>query len=298
MKRIAFFGLGTMGGPMASHLAASGFDVTGVDIDPDARSRYSGAIPPVEAELGAADLVITMLPEGEHVRDAYERWIFGAALAGAVLIDCSTIDVETARSLNAAASKRGLFQIDAPVSGGPEAAGSGKLSLMVGGREADVALARPVLEALGANVTHFGVPGSGQAAKACHNMICGITAMAVLEGFALAEALGLDPAQFYQLCAGAAAQSWTLENRCPIPGVAPEAPASKGYAPGFAARLMAKDLRLAQAASEAAGQPTPFGAEAARAFSAFAEVTGGDLDYSSYYTRLRVQPDDTGNDRQ
>ena len=279
MKRIAFFGLGTMGAPMASHLAASGLDVTGVDVDPDARSRFSGAVPPAEAELGAADFVITMLPGGEHVRDAYERWILDAAHAGVVLIDCSTIDVETARSLNAAASKRGLSQIDAPVSGGPEAAGSGRLSLMVGGRDADVALARPVLEALGTKITQFGAPGSGQAAKACHNMICGITAMAVLEGFALAEALGLDPAKFHQLCAGAAAQSWTLENRCPIPGVVPGVPASNGYAPGFAARLMAKDLRLAQVASEAAGQPTPFGAEAARAFSEFAEATGGNLDF-------------------
>ena len=284
--RIAFVGLGVMGAPMARHLAASGFEVQGVDVDLSARDRFSGALQPKDADLSTAEAIVTMLPEGDHVTLVYDAEILPKALPGTMLIDCSTIDVETAKDVNARAHAKRLPQVDAPVSGGPEAASTGGLSLMVGGTDEDVTLARPILETLGNKVTHFGAPGAGQAAKVCHNMICGITAMAVLEGFALAEALGLDPAQFYQLCAGAAAQSWTLENRCPVPGMVPEAPASNGYAPGFAARLMAKDLRLAQQASTTSGQTTPFGANAARAFSEFAETAGGTLDFSSYYTEL------------
>jgi 3-hydroxyisobutyrate dehydrogenase len=176
--------------------------------------------------------------------------------------------------------------LDAPVSGGAEGAAKGALSFMVGGPEAAMTRARPLLEAMGTKITHFGASGSGQVAKACHNMICGITALGVCEAFALAEALGLDPGEFFQLCKGAAAQSWILENRCPAPGPAPAAPSSNGYAPGFAARLMAKDLRLAQAAAAAAGQPTPFGAEAARRFTEFAE-TEGNLDFSAIYRTIR-----------
>jgi len=285
--KLAVIGLGTMGAPMAQHLQASGYQTLGVDPDPGAADRFAGAVAPEVTDLSDADVIVTMLPEGRHVQEAYETTILPAAPPGAMLIECSTIDVETARSLNALATAKGFAQVDAPVSGGPEAAGNGGLSLMVGGTGQDVARARPVLQVLGSRITHFGAPGSGQAAKACHNMICGITAMAVLEGFALAEAMGLDPAQFHRLCAGAAAQSWTLENRCPVPGVVPDAPASNGYAPGFAARLMAKDLRLAQAASASSGQPTPFGAEAARVFTEFANATGGALDFSSLYSELR-----------
>lgn len=284
---IAVIGLGVMGAPMSRHLRDSGFVVLGVDADPGAGDRFAGAVLPAEADLSGADVIVTMLPEGTHVLEVYETLVLPAAMPGSVLIDCSTIDVETARKLNGLARAKGFAQIDAPVSGGSEAAGNGGLSLMVGGSDEDVTQARPVLEVLGSKINHFGAAGAGQAAKACHNMICGITAMAVMEGFALAEALELDPAQFYQLCAGAAAQSWTLENRCPVPGVVPAAPASNDYAPGFAARLMAKDLRLAQAASRASGQPTPFGAEAARAFTAFAESSGGTQDFSSYFTQLR-----------
>lgn len=296
LQNIAVIGLGVMGAPMASHLARSGFNVTGIDMDPAASSRFSGAILPQGADLAVADVIVTMLPEGRHVVEAYRQIVLPGAHEGALLIECSTIDVETAKSLNDMAIERGFTQIDAPVSGGPEAAGSGGLSFMVGGDPDDVALARPVLDVLGKKITHFGAAGAGQAAKACHNMICGVTAMAVLEGFALAVALGLDAGQFYELCAGAAAQSWTLENRCPVPGVVPQSPASNGYAPGFAARLMAKDLRLAQAAAGLSGQPTPFGAQAAEAFTKFADAAGGDLDFSSYYTALRTQTRSTGDD--
>ena len=294
--KIAFVGLGTMGRPMARTLRAADHNVLGMDISSEMRQHFEGAIAPDASALHDAQVIITMLPEAEHVSDVYRQTVLHGASAGALLIDCSTIDVEVARTLNNLALEKGFAQIDAPVSGGPEAAGSGGLSFMVGGDADHVARARPLLENLGKKITHFGAAGSGQAAKACHNMICGITAMAVFEGFALADALKLDATQFYELCAGAAAQSWTLENRCPIPGVVPAAPSSNGYAPGFAARLMAKDLRLAQAAAEMSGQVTPFGAEAARAFTRFAEATGGDLDFSSYFTALKQQTKTTGTD--
>lgn len=288
MTNFAVIGLGAMGLPMARHLAACGNAVMGVDVSAEARSRLNRSSAPEDADLSRIDVVITMLPEGKHVRDAYTQLIFTRAAAGTLLIDCSTIDVDTARKLNRMALERSFPQIDAPVSGGPEAAGTGKLSFMVGGSDQDVARARMVLELLGQKIVHFGAPGSGQAAKACHNMICGITAMAVFEGFALADALGLDLAQFYALCAGAAARSWMLENRCPIPGIVSSAPSSNGFAPGFAAHLMAKDLLLAQAAARSSGQATPFGTHAAETFADFASGADGSLDFSAYYRTLRA----------
>jgi len=227
-----------------------------------------------------------MLPEGNHVRDVYQRQIFANVASGTLLIDCSTIDVETTRSLSNDAQQRGLHMVDAPVSGGPEGAAAGSLSFMVGGNDDAVAQAEPLLNVMGSKLTHFGASGAGQAAKACHNMICGITALGVCEAFALAESLDLDADRFFNMCRGAAAQSWILENRCPVPGPAPEAPASQNYAPGFAARLMAKDLRLAQAAAQFSGQETPFGKQAAERFTAFAEAGDGDLDFSAIYRTM------------
>ena len=292
MARVAVIGLGVMGLPMATNLRDKGHDVIAMDVSAEARRAFAGAIAPSADALKPAEIIVTMLPEGAHVRGAYDDVVLPGA-AGALLIDSSTIDVDTTRSLSAAAAARGLAMVDAPVSGGPEAAGKGALSLMVGGSEEAFARAQPILADMGAKIAHFGPSGAGQAAKACHNMICGITAMAVVEGFALADALGLDLAQFHQLCAGAAAQSWTLENRCPIPGVVPNAPASNGYAPGFAARLMAKDLRLAQAAAASSGQATPFGAAAAKTFTEFAEDGGGAFDFSAIYRTLRPSNDRT-----
>jgi len=287
--KIAFFGLGTMGGPMARVLGEAGFDLVGMDVSADIRANFDGAVEPSKAAVAQADVIVTMLPEGKHVAHVHETLVRKAAKSGALLIDCSTIDVDTARDLASKAEAQGLAMIDAPVSGGPAGAAEGTLSFMVGGADEAFARAQPVLSAMGSKITHFGEPGTGQAAKASHNMICGITAMAVMEGFALADAMGLDLEKFYTLCAGAAAQSWTLENRCPIPGVVPDAPASNNFDPGFAVRLMAKDLRLAQAAAASSGQPTPFGAEAARAFTDFAE-TRGDRDFSAFYTTLRALP--------
>ncbi|MEM7075793.1 MAG: NAD(P)-binding domain-containing protein [Pseudomonadota bacterium] len=286
MTEIAFIGLGTMGRPMAEGLRAAGCHVRGMDVDPATCVLFDGAGAPRAGDLSDADVIITMLPEGRHVTQVHETVVCPGARAGALLIDCSTIDVDTARALAASADKRGLAMLDAPVSGGPAGAAAGTLSFMVGGSAAAVRRAGPLFDIMGSRVTHFGQAGTGQAAKACHNMICGITAMAVLEGFALADALDLDLPKFYELCAGAAAQSWTLENRCPIPDIVPDAPSSNAFAPGFAAALMAKDLRLAQAAAHSAGQLTPFGADAARAFTTFAE-TQGDKDFSAFYTTLR-----------
>lgn len=289
MTKIAFIGLGTMGRPMAQVLRDAGHDVTGMDIDQAMRDRFDGAVAPSAEAVAGAGIIITMLPEGKHVAEVHETLIRSAASPGTLLIDCSTIDVETARSLAAQANAKGLAMLDAPVSGGPAGAETGSLSFMVGGDTDAFDRATPLLQSMGAKITHFGGPGTGQAAKASHNMICGITAMAVMEGFALADALGLDLDKFYTLCAGAAAQSWTLENRCPIPGVVPEAPASNNFDPGFAVRLMAKDLRLAQAAAASSGQETPFGAKAAKAFTEFAELRG-DRDFSAFYTTLRALP--------
>ena len=292
MERIALIGLGTMGLPMARNLVARGVAVLGADLSAQARGALEAAggqaVAPDALDLAGCAAVITMLPEGRHVAETHAR-ARGAADPGTLFVDCSTIDVETTRALAAEAEAAGHAMLDAPVSGGPEAAGKGALSFMVGGAEDALERARPLLEQMGARISHFGPAGSGQAAKACHNMICGITAMAVCEGFALAEALGLAPDRFYALCKGAAAQSWTLENRCPVPGVVPATPASNGYAPGFAAGLMAKDLRLAQAAAQASGQATPFGAEAARAFTDFAEGGGARLDFSAFYRTLRPE---------
>ena len=290
MTKIAFIGLGTMGGPMARVLRNAGHDVIGMDVSPDMRAAFDGAMEPSGEAVAEADVVITMLPEGRHVTEAHDTLVRPHARPGTGLIDCSTIDVESTKALAEAAQAQGLTMLDAPVSGGPAGADTGTLSFMVGGPDEAFEQNTPLFEAMGAKITHFGPSGAGQAAKASHNMICGITAMAVLEGFALADSLGLDLEKFYALCAGAAAQSWTLENRCPIPGVVPESPASNDFDPGFAMRLMAKDLRLAQTAAKAMGQDTPFGAKAAEDFTRFAE-THGDRDFSAFYKHLRDLPD-------
>ena len=284
--QVAFIGLGTMGAPMAACLKAAGHQVTGWDTSDHGRQRFSPCAETLEECLVGAEAVLTMLPEGADVESVYSTVVLDQASQGAVLVDCSTIDVETTRRLAARAAERGLHFLDAPVSGGAEGAAQGQLSFMTGGEWDAFERAKPLLEAMGSKITHFGDAGAGQAAKACHNMICGITALGVCEAFALADRLGLDAGSFFDLCKGAAAQSWILENRCPVPGPAPAAPSSNGYAPGFAARLMAKDLRLAQKAAKAAGQTTPFGAEAARRFTEFAEAGYGDFDFSAIYRTI------------
>lgn len=289
--QIGFIGLGTMGLPMATTLVAAGHRVAGFDLSDGACQAFERAggvskASPADAMAGA-EAIVTMLPEGRHVREVLDSDALGALPAGRLLVDCSTIDVTTARDLAVLAHGSGHGFVDAPVSGGAEGAAKGALAFMIGGDTEAVAQARPLFDAMGSKALHFGPAGSGQAAKACHNMICGITALGVCEAFALADGLGLDHGAFFDLCRNAAAQSWILENRCPVPGPAPAAPASNGYAPGFAARLMAKDLGLAQEAAASCGQETPFGAEAARRFAAFTRETGGNLDFSAIYETIR-----------
>lgn len=288
--KIALFGLGTMGLPLAQTLQAAGFDLVATDLSVDARVAFSAAggqvSEPDAMPLDTVEIVLTMLPEGEHVRAVHDA-VRDRLASGAVLLDCSTIDVATTAELAAAAVAAGLEMVDAPVSGGPEGAASGSLSFMVGGTDAAIDRVRPLLDAMGSRVTVFGPTSMGQAAKACHNMIVGITGLAVFEGFALADALGLDADAFHALCANAAAACWTLDNRCPVPDVVPAAPSSNDYRPGFAARLMAKDLRLAQAAAESVDLETDFGHQAAKRFTQFVEDGNGDLDYSAYYRTLR-----------
>ena len=214
--KIAFIGLGTMGRPMAGRLAEQ-FDVSGWDLSEEARAGFAAVVPDLQSALTGAEVVITMLPEGSHVAGVYNDAVFGTVPSGALLIDCSTIDVETTRALAADARRSGLDMLDAPVSGGAEGAAVGTLSFMVGGNRAAYERALPVLEIMGSKVTHFGEAGTGQAAKACHNMICGITALGVCEAFALAEGLGLDPDRFSP-CARALprkAGSWKTGARCP-----------------------------------------------------------------------------------
>ena len=285
--KTGFIGLGTMGLPMARRLRDSGFDVVGWDSSDAAVAAFEAAAESIEAIAASCDCFVTMLPQGEHVEAVHAQILAAGPAEGALFIDCSTIDVDTARRQSAALSAAGHDFIDAPVSGGSEGAAQGSLSFMVGGDDSALERAQPLLEAMGSKQAHFGAAGAGQAAKACHNMICGITALGVCEAFALADALDLDAERFFQLCSGAAAQSWILENRCPVPGPAPNAPASNGYAPGFAARLMAKDLGLAQQAAAASGLETEFGAAAARRFREFVETGDGDLDFSAIYHSIR-----------
>ncbi len=285
--KAGFIGLGTMGLPMAKCLQSAGMDVSGWDLSPDAMSGFDPFADSLSDITAACEVFITMLPQGEHVAEVHAQLLDAGVASGSLFIDCSTIDVATTRNLASGLADLGHGFVDAPVSGGAEGAAVGALSFMLGGCAVDIARARPWLEVMGNKLNEFGEAGAGQAAKACHNMICGITALGVCEAFALADALDLDPDKFFQLCRGAAAQSWILENRCPVPGPAPDAPASNDYAPGFAARLMAKDLGLAQQAADASGQATEFGALAAQRFHEFVETADGDLDFSSIYRSIR-----------
>lgn len=284
---IGFIGLGTMGMPMAKCLRKNDCAVHGWDVSEQAMQEFGSSVESI-ATLGATcDQIVTMLPEGEHVSLVYEQLLASELSEGCLFVDCSTIDVDTTRKLAERVTMVGHQFVDAPVSGGSEAAATGSLSFMIGGASVAIERALPLLEAMGSKLTEFGEAGAGQAAKACHNMICGITALGVCEAFALADALGLDLDKFFRLCQGAAAQSWILENRCPIPGPAPNAPASNDYAPGFAARLMAKDLGIAQQAADASDQTTEFGAAAARRFREFVETGDGELDFSAIYRSIR-----------
>ena len=284
MAKIAFIGLGHMGGGMAPNLAKAGHEVRAFDLNEDALKRAvehgcTAAQSAAEA-CKSADAVVTMLPAGKHVADVYRSSVFAAAPKSAILIDCSTIDVATAKSVEAEAQAAGLTMVDAPVSGGISAAEAGTLTFMVGGSGEGFEQARPLLEAMGKAVIHAGGPGSGQAAKICNNMLLGATMAATCETFVLAGKLGLNLQTFYDIASKASGQSWSMTSYCPVPGVGPETPADRGYEGGFAAALMLKDLKLAMEAADEAGAYTPMGGEAEELYERFVDLGGGTKDFS------------------
>ena len=294
MARIAFIGLGNMGGGMAANLAKKGHDVRAFDLSTDAltRAESAGCLAvgsAVEAADGA-EAIVTMLPAGRHVAEVYES-LFGVVAPSAILIDCSTIDIDTAKAVAVAAQGRGMAAVDAPVSGGIAAANAGTLTFMVGGSVEEFARAQPFLADMGKAVIHAGANGAGQAVKMCNNMLLGATMIATCEAFALAQKLGLDPQTFYDISSVSSGQSWSMTSYAPLPGVGPETPADHDYQGGFATALMLKDLRLAMAAAQDAGAVTPMGAKATELYEAFAAAGQGGVDFSGIIRTFGVPPE-------
>ena len=285
MARIGFIGLGNMGGGMAANLVKAGHEVRAFDLSEAALAKAeangcgrSGSAAEAVAE---AEAVVTMLPAGKHVREVYETSVIGTAPTSAILMDCSTIDVATAREETEKAAAAGYRMVDAPVSGGIAAADAGTLTFMVGGSDEAFEAARPVLEKMGKAVIHAGGPGSGQAAKICNNMLLGASMIATCETFVLAQKLGLDPQTFFDIASKASGQCWSMTTYCPVPGVGPDTPADRGYEGGFATALMLKDLRLAMEAAQSVDAYTPMGGQAEELYARFAELGGGGKDFSA-----------------
>lgn len=296
MATIGFIGLGNMGAPMAANLVKAGHKVSGYDINTAALrglKEAGGTVAGSAAEAAKdAEFVITMLPAGEHVR---EVWLHQGGLIEAVraakplLVDCSTIDVESARTVTAAAAEAGLDMLDAPVSGGTVGAANATLTFMVGGSEAAFAHGLPILQAMGKNIFHAGGPGAGQAVKICNNMMLAVNMVGVAEGFLLGQKLGLDWNKLHEITSTATSQSWALSSYCPAPGPVPAAPSNRGYAPGFMAALMLKDMKLSQAAAEASGSPTPLAAHALQFYQAVVDSGDGTKDFSVVFRWLAEQ---------
>jgi 3-hydroxyisobutyrate dehydrogenase len=290
MAKIAFIGLGHMGGGMAPNLAKAGHEVRAFDLSEEALNAAvdKGCVRAgsTEEAVKDADVVITMLPAAKHVLGVYRDQVLGKAPATALLIDCSTIDVASARSIEEEAAAQGYTMVDAPVSGGIAAAASGNLAFMVGGSEEAFARAQPLIEPMAKAVIHAGGPGAGQAAKICNNMILGATMIVTCEAFVMAQKLGLDPKVFHDIASKASGQSWSMSIYTPVPGVGPETPADHDYEGGFAAALMLKDLKLAMDAAQHAGAYTPMGAEAEELFQRFVNLGGGSKDFSGIIKML------------
>src|SRR5947207_182636 len=293
MATIGFIGLGNIGAPMAANLLKAGHQVIGYDLVASARAALEergGRAAASAAEAAAAgEIVITMLPAGPQVREVYlgPAGIIARAKPDALLIDCSTIDVETARAVAANAGESQLAMLDAPVSGGVVGAEAATLTFMVGGEVAAFARAEPLLNAMGRTIVHAGPAGSGQTAKICNNMILAASMIAVCEGFALAEKLGLPAQTLFDICSKSTSQCWAMTGYCPVPGPVPAAPSNRGYAPGFTAANMLKDLRLAQQAAGATAAATPLGAAAANLYQLFVDSGAGALDFSGIMQFLR-----------
>jgi len=293
MSSIAFIGLGNMGGPMARNLLRAqaqvhAFDVSAAAINPIVDAGAKKAESAREA-VREADTVVTMLPAGSHVRSVYlaDDGVLKAVRKGTLLIDCSTIDIDSARAVHSAATTAGFDFLDAPVSGGVGGAEAATLAFMCGGSDEAFARAKPILEKMGKRIVHAGGPGAGQAAKICNNMLLAISMIGTCEAFALGEKLGLEHQKLFDIMSAASGQCWSLTTYCPVPGPVPAAPSNRDYAGGFATALMLKDLKLAQSAAQSAGATTPLGAEAAQLYSLFAAKGHGGTDFSGIIKMLR-----------
>ena len=283
--KIAFIGLGNMGGGMAANLVKAGHAVNAFDLSADAlaRAKENGCatFTSVREAVADAEAVVSMLPNGKIVDSVYEGDVIGQAPAGAILLDCSTIDVDTARKVTADATAAGYEMVDAPVSGGIAAANGGTLTFMVGGSDSAFARAEPILAVMGKAVIHAGASGAGQAAKICNNMLLGASMIATCEAFVLAEKLGLDLQTFYDISSKASGQNWSMTSYCPVPGVGPQSPADNDYQGGFATALMLKDLKLAKEAAASVNADVPMGEKAAALYDAFDKAGQGGLDFSA-----------------
>ena len=289
MAVIGFIGLGNMGFPMACRLKEAGHEVRCYDVSAGSMERAHDAglqrRASVEEAVAGTDVVITMLPSGRHLREVLMTKPLPFA-AGAIVIDCSTIDVESCAAFHAALAEKGLATLDAPVSGGVGGAAAGTLTFMVGGTEAAFARALDLLRAMGKNIIHAGAAGAGQAAKICNNMLAGISMLAVSEALQLAKRLGLDPKKFFEIASTSSGQCWALTSYAPEPGLVPAAPANRGYEGGFASELMLKDLRLAEQAAVSSQSPALLGAAAASVYAMHCAAGRGRLDFSSIIQML------------
>ena len=290
MASIAFIGLGNMGGPMTANLVKAGhkvvaFDLVAVSRD-QAKADGAAIAESSVAAVKGADTVITMLPAGKHVLSVWND-VLPSMTKGALIIDCSTIDVESAKAAHVLAAKHGMASVDAPVSGGTGGARAATLTFMCGGDDKAFAEAKPVLEKMGKRIVHCGGGGAGQAAKICNNMILAVSMIAVGEAFALAEKLGLSHQALFDVVSTSSGQCWALTSYCPVPGPVPTSPANNGYKPGFAAALMVKDLTLAQDAAKATGAATPLGKHAQEIYKAFDATGNGGVDFSGVIQHIR-----------
>ena len=290
MNSIAFIGLGNMGGPMAANLVKAGHNVTGYDLSVISCDGAKAAGVTIAASAATAveqaDIIITMLPAGKHVRAVWTE-LLPVARKGALFMDCSTVDVEAARAVHALAESAGMASLDAPVSGGTGGAQGATLTFMVGGADKAFAAGKPVLEAMGRKIVHCGGPGAGQATKICNNMILGISMIGVSEAFVLAEKLGLAHQALFDVASTSSGQCWSLTSYCPVPGPVPTSPANQGYKPGFAADLMLKDMRLSQEAAMLCGAATPMGAAALQLYTLFQAAGHGGDDFSGIIQFIR-----------
>ncbi|MGI9390802.1 MAG: 3-hydroxyisobutyrate dehydrogenase [Boseongicola sp.] len=283
--KIGFIGLGNMGAPMATNLAAADHQVTGYDLAAEIPGGVASAENAVAAVLDA-EVVVTMLPDGAILRKVADEILVDMS-AGSVLLDCSTVDVESARDVAKQSSNKGILPLDAPVSGGVGGAASGTLTFMVGGTTEAFEIAKPLFDIMGQKAVHCGPSGNGQSAKICNNMILGATMIATCETFALADKLGLDRQAMFDVVSTSSGYSWSMNSYCPAPGIGPNSPADNGYQPGFAAELMLKDLRLSQQAAEAVDADTPMGRTACDLYERFVENEDGrGKDFSAMLPRF------------